>query len=99
MKRWRDDQDFCEWMIATRYGRKTEGAVTPSLSDGAVLYMWEAFQAGKSLSASGTVEILGSIASEIERRESIRRGCGDSRMAPSTASDVSAAIRCALGDT
>lgn len=93
--RWQDDAAFCEWMITHKYGIDTPKGIQPHLSAGTVLYMYEAYLAGIGL-ADGSMMVLECVANEIDRREQLRRGCGDSRMAPQTASDVAAAIRSVL---
>jgi hypothetical protein len=98
MKRWQDDAPFCDWLLQVKYARKQDDTtIVPSLSNGAVIYMWESFRAGSDLSLVATTELLSAIALEIDERNRVRTECGESRMAPSTSSDVSAAIRVVVG--
>lgn len=53
-KIWQDDQPFCDWLVEVKnYAalecKGTKTTVRPRVSLGVVLYMWEAWCAGKDL--------------------------------------------------
>ena len=49
MDRWQKDSAFVEWLVSVKYARRDDAdRVVPSVSGGLVIYMWEAWQAGKA---------------------------------------------------
>lgn len=90
--RWQDDEIFCAWLTEHRYAVQTDKGLRPNLSQGAILYMYESYQAGRGL-ADGTPAVLKCVADELDKRASLRRSCGESRMSAETGADVAAAIR------
>ena len=45
VKKWQNDPDFCALLIALEYAKEgKKGRVEPILSEGLVIYMWEAFR-------------------------------------------------------
>jgi len=47
MKRWQEDKAFGQWLLAKKYARDEGGLPVPCISLGLVLYMWEAWTAGR----------------------------------------------------
>lgn len=89
--------EFLSWLKKCSYARDTPKGPVSNLSAGVVLYMWEAFDAGRTHGMTEPAGILLQVASVLERREQLRSASGDPRMVGSTASDVSAAIRTVTG--
>ena len=48
-KRWQDDVAFTQWLLASRYARQEGDKVVPYLTGGVVLYLHEAWTAGRAL--------------------------------------------------
>ena len=47
--KWTENAAFCEWLCAVQYAQRVDGSleVRPFLSLGVVLYLHEAFEAGR----------------------------------------------------
>lgn len=53
--RWQNDAQFVDWLVSSEYAARRQGKVVPYISDGLVIYCWEAFLAGRqaALAAEG----------------------------------------------
>lgn len=49
--RWQNDAGFVAWLLRCRYAEVDNGKVRPFLSDGLVLYCFEAFLEGRRTGA------------------------------------------------
>ena len=47
-KKWQDDENFIQWLLAMKYIEKEKGKLKPMLSNGLYLYMYEAYSEGKN---------------------------------------------------
>jgi len=45
--KWQEDTAFVDWLVQMNYARTKEGKIKPITSLGLVLYMYEAWSAGK----------------------------------------------------
>ena len=49
VKQWQNDEAFTRWLVSSRYARQEGGKVVPYLTGGVVIYMWEAWTAGRQV--------------------------------------------------
>lgn len=45
-KTWKNDGAFCRWIIAKQYAEFKNGKISPYMTEGQVIYMWEAWKGG-----------------------------------------------------
>jgi hypothetical protein len=41
--RWQEDEKFCKWLLSKRYAEKGQKGIRPFLTNGVVLFMYEAW--------------------------------------------------------
>tara|TARA_R110002020_G_scaffold254233_1_gene467931 strand:- start:412 stop:585 length:174 start_codon:yes stop_codon:yes gene_type:complete len=51
--KWRDDKDFCAWLVRMNYAEQIKEETQPKLTSGLLCYVWEAWQAAKGRVVAG----------------------------------------------
>jgi len=44
-KKWQEDEPFCAWLVEQEYAKPQEGAPSPCVAEGSIIYWWEAWRA------------------------------------------------------